>query len=374
MLLDGAYISHKTQIIKAERRVLKELGFCVHVKHPHKLIVMYLQVLGYEKNQRLMQSAWNYMNDSLRTDVFMRHTPETIACACIYLTARRLALPLPNAPPWYGVLRVTEDDIIDVAYRITELYRRAKPNVEQLEQAVDALCKRHADARQKNRPGGLGTPPATTVVSTAPTVTVVTATLPPAAVQTVTMADRNNGGSHNAWGGFISRALPLVQPTVPAAVTVVPLTTVPANTAAGGIGAVVVNHLASVGLVGAAAIVATASVADNVSHVDVNAGDMAVPPTQKRSISPRSRSRSPQHQQQTQLQRSPGGGPGGNSNSRDDSAEHQLGSRARKKSRHRSPVGGGRSDGKYEKKKSSRNYSRSASSSPGGGHGRHKKR
>ena len=31
--------------IKAERRVLKELGFCVHIKHPHKLIVMYLQVL-----------------------------------------------------------------------------------------------------------------------------------------------------------------------------------------------------------------------------------------------------------------------------------------------------------------------------------------
>lgn len=37
MILDAAYISLKTQIIKAERRVLKELGFCVHVKHPHKV-------------------------------------------------------------------------------------------------------------------------------------------------------------------------------------------------------------------------------------------------------------------------------------------------------------------------------------------------
>ena len=37
MVLDQHYISLKNQVIKAERRVLKELGFCVHVKHPHKV-------------------------------------------------------------------------------------------------------------------------------------------------------------------------------------------------------------------------------------------------------------------------------------------------------------------------------------------------
>jgi len=37
VVLDAAYIDLKNQIIKAERRVLKELGFCVHVKHPHKV-------------------------------------------------------------------------------------------------------------------------------------------------------------------------------------------------------------------------------------------------------------------------------------------------------------------------------------------------
>lgn len=78
------------QVIKAERRVLKELGFCVHVKHPHKMIVTYLQVLKAERNTKLIQTVWNYMNDSLRTDVFVRYDPETIACACIYLAARQL--------------------------------------------------------------------------------------------------------------------------------------------------------------------------------------------------------------------------------------------------------------------------------------------
>lgn len=186
MILDTSYLALKTQIIKAERRVLKELGFCVHVKHPHKLIVMYLQVLGYEQNQKIMQMAWNFMNDSLRTDAFVRYTPETIACACIYLTARKLNLPLPTNPTWYGIFKVTEESIVDVSYRISELYRRQKPNVETLEKAVDDLKKQYMETRSKGRPGQ-NTPPTTTTV------------------------DRSNG-SHNAWGGFISRTLPAANP------------------------------------------------------------------------------------------------------------------------------------------------------------------
>lgn len=188
MILDSTYISLKTQVIKAERRVLKELGFCVHVKHPHKLIVMYLQVLGYEKNQLLMQMAWNFMNDSLRTDVFVRYNPESIACACIYLTARKINLPLPNNPPWYGVFKVTEDEILDISFKIMDLYRRHKPNAESLEQAVEELRKKYNEIRNKNKPGQ---------------------NTPPAPIPTVTTVDRNNG-SHNAWGGFISRALPVL--------------------------------------------------------------------------------------------------------------------------------------------------------------------
>ena len=59
-------------MLQAERRVLKELGFCVHIKHPHKLVVMYLQMLSFEANQKFVQMSWNFMNDSLRTDCFVR--------------------------------------------------------------------------------------------------------------------------------------------------------------------------------------------------------------------------------------------------------------------------------------------------------------
>ena len=35
--LDEHYSNLKKQVINSERRILKELGFCVHVKHPHKV-------------------------------------------------------------------------------------------------------------------------------------------------------------------------------------------------------------------------------------------------------------------------------------------------------------------------------------------------
>lgn len=37
------------------------------------------------------------MNDSLRTNVFVRFQPETIACACIYLAARALQASIQSA-------------------------------------------------------------------------------------------------------------------------------------------------------------------------------------------------------------------------------------------------------------------------------------
>nr|XP_033813530.1 cyclin-L1 [Geotrypetes seraphini] len=137
LILDQNYINTKNQVIKAERRILKELGFCVHVKHPHKIIVMYLQVLECERNQTLVQTAWNYMNDSLRTNVFVRFQAETIACACIYLAARALQIPLPSRPHWFLLFGASEDDIQEICTTTLKLYTRKKPNYEFLEKEVE---------------------------------------------------------------------------------------------------------------------------------------------------------------------------------------------------------------------------------------------
>merc|ERR1712013_822105 len=85
------------------------------------------------------QMSWNFMNDSLRTDCFVRYQPETIACACIYLSARKLAIPLPRHPAWYSVLGVEQDDIKECCYRIICLYQRSKPIQDQLEKECETL-------------------------------------------------------------------------------------------------------------------------------------------------------------------------------------------------------------------------------------------
>ncbi|KAM3616398.1 uncharacterized protein V6R79_017236 [Siganus canaliculatus] len=149
LILDQNYINTKNQVIKAERRVLKELGFCVHVKHPHKIIVMYLQVLECEKNQTLVQTAWNYMNDSLRTNVFVRFQAETIACACIFLAARALQIPLPSRPHWYLLFGASEEEIKEICLTTLRLYTRKKPNYDQLEKEVERRKVFLAEAKLK---------------------------------------------------------------------------------------------------------------------------------------------------------------------------------------------------------------------------------
>ncbi|CAB3363521.1 Hypothetical predicted protein [Cloeon dipterum] len=151
VVLDQIYSTLKIQVIKAERRVLKELGFCVHVKHPHKIIVIYLQMLGFEKNEEFMQCSWNYMNDSLRTNVFVRYDPETIACACVYLSAKKLKIPMLKEPPWYSLFGAKEDDLLEICYSILRLYNRPKANADKLERIVVELQTKYQEERARQR-------------------------------------------------------------------------------------------------------------------------------------------------------------------------------------------------------------------------------
>lgn len=69
------------------------------------------------------------MSDALRSNVFCRYTPEAIACACIFLSARVLKIPLPNSPPWYIALDATEEMIVDICENILTLYERPKVKI-----------------------------------------------------------------------------------------------------------------------------------------------------------------------------------------------------------------------------------------------------
>lgn len=96
------------------------------------------------KNIKLLQMAWNCINDSLRTDVSLRYSSETIACAAIFISARKLHVPLPRNPYWFEVLGVEETDIHGWCYRIMALYNRKKRmKHDDLEKHINAFKHKH---------------------------------------------------------------------------------------------------------------------------------------------------------------------------------------------------------------------------------------
>jgi hypothetical protein len=116
------YVDMKNELIRQERHLLKELGFNVFVEHAHKFIVNYLGVLALSNNKELAQLAWNYLNDSLRTIVYVKFPSEVIATAAIYMAARMLQIPLPESPAWWELFDATKAQLDEIAWHITRLY------------------------------------------------------------------------------------------------------------------------------------------------------------------------------------------------------------------------------------------------------------
>lgn len=144
----NTYFKVKGEIIQCEKYLLKALGICVHVQHPHKLIITFLQVLELEKEVDLVQSVWNYMNDSLRTNVFVRFSPDKIACACIYLAARKFQIPLPTNPGWWLMFEASKRDIEIISLEILQLYTYPNRSLEEVEKEVTKIKEELAKKRQ----------------------------------------------------------------------------------------------------------------------------------------------------------------------------------------------------------------------------------
>ncbi|KND01998.1 uncharacterized protein SPPG_02504 [Spizellomyces punctatus DAOM BR117] len=114
----------KEGIIAGELHILCKLGFNVQVQQPHGFMMNYLQGMNMVDNEDLTQRAWNYMNDGLRTSIYVCYQPSTIACAVIYLAARVCKVKLPTNPPWWEVFDADLEDLENVSGHILSLYRK----------------------------------------------------------------------------------------------------------------------------------------------------------------------------------------------------------------------------------------------------------
>ena len=115
------YGNMKSDLVKHERLILRELGFYLHVEHPQKFLLYFVQQLAL--SNEVAQSCWNYCNDSLRTTLCLQLRPEAIACTAIHLAAQHHHIGLPDDVPWYAVFDVSKKEIDNGAAAMRALYR-----------------------------------------------------------------------------------------------------------------------------------------------------------------------------------------------------------------------------------------------------------
>jgi hypothetical protein len=132
-----AFVHLKDKLIRAERELLKELGFILYSEHPHKFILNYVKLLSPSKDKEpaLAQAAWNFINDSQRTNVCMKYAPEVICCAAIWFAARSVGIKLPShtTPPWWELFDAKKEDMDAVCATVTDLYSRPRAHYVKLD-------------------------------------------------------------------------------------------------------------------------------------------------------------------------------------------------------------------------------------------------
>lgn len=128
----------RDEMLRVELHVLKELGFGFYniMDHPHKFILYYLRVLELDIEGDVSQRAWNYVNDSLRTDLSLRFRSEVVACAAIYMASRSLGIKLPDNPPWWVLFNADMQEMGEICNTILALYHRPKVAF------LEPLCER----------------------------------------------------------------------------------------------------------------------------------------------------------------------------------------------------------------------------------------
>ncbi|TPX59785.1 hypothetical protein PhCBS80983_g02208 [Powellomyces hirtus] len=118
------YNGFKDGLASGEMRILCKLGFNVQVQQPHGFMINYMQSLDIAENEELAQTAWNYLNDGLRTNIYVCYQPSTIACAAIFLSARVHKVKLPTEPPWWEVFDTDLEDMTYISGHLLNLYQR----------------------------------------------------------------------------------------------------------------------------------------------------------------------------------------------------------------------------------------------------------
>jgi hypothetical protein len=102
---EGEFERRKTRLFETEQRILRTLGFNIHVVLPYTLCITYLQALdsfAHPRAKELAKRAIALLNTALLSPqcLFLTHQPPALATAAIYLAARETGIKMPECEWW----------------------------------------------------------------------------------------------------------------------------------------------------------------------------------------------------------------------------------------------------------------------------------
>lgn len=120
-----------------ERILLQSIKFDLQLEHPYKYLLKYAQSLKGDKArlERMVQMAWNFVNDSLCTTLCLQWEPEIIAIALMYLACKLSKFEVVD---WNGrqsehfrwwdmyVEDMSIDVLEDICHQVLDFYSQVK--------------------------------------------------------------------------------------------------------------------------------------------------------------------------------------------------------------------------------------------------------
>lgn len=125
----------KEEVMTLERILLQTIKFDLQVEHPYSFLLKYAKCLIGDKTklQKMVQMAWNFVNDSLSTTVCLQWEPEIIAVAMIHLASKLSKFIVEdwtgrqqNHLRWWDmfVADVTMEILEDICHQVLDLYQQ----------------------------------------------------------------------------------------------------------------------------------------------------------------------------------------------------------------------------------------------------------
>lgn len=127
----------KEEVMTLERILLQTIKFDLQVEHPYNFLLKYAKCLKGDKAklQKMVQMAWNFVNDSLSMTICLQWEPEIIAVAMIYLASKLSKFIVDD---WHGrqqnhlrwwdmfVADITMEILEDICHQVSSNSMREK--------------------------------------------------------------------------------------------------------------------------------------------------------------------------------------------------------------------------------------------------------